>query len=124
MEKILKPVRINPVTLGISLASFGLSYVFSESDNTIGQIASVFTNGIGGFFLGYYSWGVENYLRDGRILKEHGFDERHGVLRMEHYCNRQAFNVAGIERGYSDEVRELIERTPNKEKKFWYLPHI
>ena len=51
-------------------------------------------------------------------MKEHGFDERHGALKMEHYCDRQEFNVAGIENGYRDEVTDLIQRTSKEEKKF------
>ena len=124
LEKILKPVRINPATLGISLANFGLWYMLGVSDRTMDQLPlQLLSGGVGGLWVGMYLFGVHNYFRDRRILKERGFDKRHGKLRMRHYCDRQAFNVASIETGYRNEVTDLIRQTPTEEKLHWYLPH-
>jgi hypothetical protein len=125
LEKVLKPIRINPVTLGVSLASFGIGALFANSDNTSTQISSVIMFGLGGssLFL-YFKYGVKSYLRDKENLIYHGFNKKYGVLRMEEYCDRQAFLVACTEQGYRDEAKELIRNTPDKQKSRRFLPHI
>lgn len=123
LEKLLKPLRINPIPLGISLTGIGLNYALTGSDSTIGQVTSTLAAAVGGYYFAYYLWGVKCYFKDRNVLKKNGFDEEVGKKRMKHYCNRQAFNVASIENGYRDEAKCLIERTPREEKMYPYLPH-
>jgi len=67
LEKILKPIRINPVAFGISAAGFGLGYLLNDLDNIIGKVASYISVFGGGCFLGFYSWSARHYLNDKKV---------------------------------------------------------
>jgi hypothetical protein len=125
VEKLLKPIRINPVTLGASLTCFGIGSLLFSSDSIPAQISSVVMFCLGGppFFI-YLKYGLKSYLRDIQVLAEHGFDVRYGKLRMEEYCDRQAFYVACVEKGYREEAKTLIDNTPNNQKRGRLFPHI
>lgn len=124
LEKLLKPIRINPVFFSLSLSSLGLSYVLSDSDNTMDRVLSHISFFDAGLFLGMYLYSTKNYFRDRKIINKSGFDKRHGDLRVGRYCDRQAFYVASIENGFRDEAKNLINNTSNREKQFHYFPHI
>lgn len=129
LERILKPIRINPITLGVSLASFGIGGLllnkYLNSNNTPAQIFSFIMLGLGQspLFL-YFKYGVKSYFRDKNSLAEHGFDIRYGKLRMEEYCDRQAFYVACVEKGYREEVLSLINDFPNEQKRGKFFPRV
>lgn len=124
LERILKPVRINPVTLGLSFTGVSISLLFDPKQDTSNLLLAIFSGSIiGGGFFGCYIYSGINYFRDRKILKRYGFDNSHGKRRVSKYCSRQAFYVACIENGYREEVSKFIEETPNKDKAFWYLPH-
>jgi len=125
MEKLLKPIRINPITFGGFLAGLGFGVLLSDSDNMLSGISSVVFEGLGvvSFFM-YLKYGVKSYFRDRGDLIKYGFDIRYGQKRMGEYCDRQAFYVACVERGFRSEVRALINETPNNSKRWRFFPQV
>ena len=125
LEKILKPIRINPVSFGIVIAGYGLSLLTESSDNTFTQLAPHISNITTASFLGLYFWSFNNYTTNKRIIKNYKFPSdliKHGKLRMEQYCDRQLFYVSAVENGLRNEALELINKTPKQNKRYNYLP--
>jgi len=123
LEKITKPLRLNPP--GAALIGLGAlaHYVNSDSVEGLNEV------GKGLAALGIYSGislllsGIAYYSLSKTALKNKGFDKRLAKPMMGHYCERQGFNVACIEAGYRDEARKLIEKTPANEKASAWIPH-
>jgi hypothetical protein len=125
IEKIIKPVRINPVTFGVAVAGFGMSLLLYDQNDNIKQAWSGAMTIIGfAGFMQYMKYGVQAYFRSMESLTRHGFDERYAVLRMTEYCDRQAFYTACISTGNRNEARAFIENTPRECKKFAFIPHV
>lgn len=125
VEKILKPIRINPVTFGVAVAGFGLGILLLDQDDILRRAGSATTFLIGfAGFMQYIKYGVQAYFRNIESLTRYGFDKRYAVLEMREYCYRQAFYTACISTGNRDEAREFIEKTPKECKKFAFIPHI
>lgn len=121
LEKILKPIRINPVSLVGSALVGTYWFLTKDSSNPFLEAMRYPSIGTGFMLITYYPFSVGCYLRDRRVLRRHGFDERYGKLRMEQYCSRQALYVASVENGFRDEVKNLINKTPCQMS---FLPHL
>ncbi len=124
LERAFKPIRINPVTFSAGAVSFpSWLYGLMNINNPLWATAA-FLSSFGMGFSGAYIYGCARYLGDRKSLRKYGYDEEWGRRRMGHYCDRQAFYVACVENGFRDEAKGLIKRTPKKEKRWPYFPHI
>ncbi|MBI2142243.1 hypothetical protein HYU15_01995 [Candidatus Woesearchaeota archaeon] len=70
-----------------------------------------------------YTRGVERYLRDRRIIREHGFNYKHANNKAGTYCGRQALYAACIEEGYRKEFNDFINRMQKSDMALSWLPH-
>ena len=118
LERILRPVRINPV--GFSIGVLSSLYALIEDEAYLRTVDL----GISGVFFGFYLGSIISYFRSKRGLVRHGFDERFARKMAIHYCDRQALYVACVERGYRGEFEECMERIPIEHKALEFIPHV
>ena len=124
VERILKPVRINPLMLAAGIAEIIVGVLLWDNDNFVVKNLDALLLGSGAVVLAMYFHEIDRYRKEKRLLKQYGFSENHARNRMEWYCSRQTFYVACIEQGYRDEAKQIIEQTPKKQKKLAFLPHV
>lgn len=143
LERILRPVRVHPGTIpaipALATAAFMAHYYvgqayqhlvsngFSVKDPDVmtaaGINAALFGLGVG-IITAIYKRGMDRYLKDKKIIRKHGFDERHARLRMRTYCGRQSLYVASVEAGYREEFARVDAMVPPDKKAFNWLPQI
>ncbi len=124
LERIVKPVRINPVAVGLAVVGGGAAVLLVENANIVIKATAYLLGVVSGSGIGCYAHSVMNYRRDRAVLRELWFEASYAELRMRHYCHRQAFLVASIAEGFRDEANALIKNTPREKKKMHWIPGI
>ncbi len=118
LEKITKPIRINPIMFLSSSFFFGLGYLL------VHKPTNIHAYGMGSLCLSFYLITLASYCIDKKRIKKQGFNEWFGATQMEAYCDRQALYVASVEKGYRNEVNAFMQHTPQEKKCLSFIPHI
>jgi len=113
LEKIIKPININPRAFGIAVAGLTLSFIDIEIGNSsldsIISFSQIAISALGGGAVGIYLYSTITYFGLKTIIKRHGVSSYYANLYLNKYSSRHPFYTAAVKHGYRDEVIELMK---------------
>ncbi len=126
LEKLLTPLKINPMNL-ISIGAGSLlmyDHLTSPSDDLFTRLIQVLGGiGLTAPFISFYIFSAKNYISHKRSLENHGFREIYATKAIKQHCSRQPFYLACKQKGFEKEFNELYEKEKNKVE-FPFIPMI
>ncbi len=128
-EKVLKPIRINPpaaISTLTGISAIGASQQLIDTGHpAMGAIGILSGTTVMAFSLPTYRYALGEYRRCREMVECYGdraFRKASNTY-LSHYCNRQAFYVAGVEHGFRDEARHRLKQVPENMKIYKHIPH-
>ena len=110
LERILKPIRINPLASLLAIGGFGAAAIFGLFDDSLMRAAAYANCGVGGVGVVFYACSLMDYFKFRSDIRSNGFSFMRAQKRMRHYCDRHPFYVACIENGYRKEFEHLTTK--------------
>jgi len=126
LEKLLTPLKINPLSLtSISIGSFLMcDHLTSPSNDLLTRLFQVVSGiSLTAPFLSFYSYSVTNYFFHKKKLKQFGFRKNYAIKAVQQHCSRQPFYLVCKQQGYLKEFNEVYEKEKNNIE-FPFIPLI